>query len=61
MAAAIKNTFYKVGDGFIYNTYFRDGDPVALKPGQEKYLVLSGVISDKPKVKPAPAAAPASK
>ena len=48
MAAGIKKTFYKVKDGFIYNMFYKDGEPVQLKPGQEKYLILSGALSETP-------------
>jgi hypothetical protein len=45
--AKSKVEYTKVGDGFVYNTWYGDGATVKLRPGQEKYLALSGVIKKK--------------
>lgn len=45
--ANIKVEYTKVGDGFVYGNWYADGASVFLLPGQENYLLLSGVIKKK--------------
>lgn len=39
-----KESFIKVGDGFIYMTWYADGAEVQMRGRQSKYLLLQGKI-----------------
>ena len=52
-----RKTYYKNGDGFIMNQFYKDGSPVKLHPRQAKYLIaplgtelrtMQAVLSNKP-------------
>ncbi|MCF6199267.1 MAG: hypothetical protein L3J67_07705 [Hyphomicrobiaceae bacterium] len=62
MSVQKKKTYYKNGDGFVLNVYYKDGEPVELFEKQAKYqLAPLGTelrLEEKASVKtPAPAAA----
>jgi hypothetical protein len=55
---ADKQTYYKVGGGFIALRYFKDGTAVELHQRQAKHFLLFGALSETapvPKQDPAPA------
>jgi len=65
--AEMKTTYFKNGDGFIMNDYFKDGQPVVLFDKQAKYMLpplgteLRREEKAPAKKAPAPAPVPAKK